>query len=233
MGMLDGQGGLLGHCICSAPHMQVTYASAHERSRYSPYQLSGYRIAKGDFAQPSPQAACPDLSVVAVIVLLVSTPMRVLLVSTPVRVLLVSAPGSSLMVSPVPMRRSVCTVIVATNKVAMIGFVAAAAVVAASAVSDKPMAAPTVGIAPTGPGPNAQEDAVVKISGPIEAVGRAGIGWRFVIAKLAYGRHTNVNADGDLRLSRWRQRHAGKQCCTTEQNLESLHVSPIVELSAV
>jgi hypothetical protein len=88
----------------------------------------------------------------------------------------------------------------------MIGFIAAAAVVAASAGIDEAMLAPAVGIAPAGPGTYTQEDAVKEISRPVKAIGRAGVGRIFVVAVGAD--RWNANAYDNLSFRGWRQGQA-------------------------
>ncbi len=104
----------------------------------------------------------------------------------------------------------------------MIGFIAAAAVIAASAGIVEAMFAPAVVIAPAGPGTYAQEDAVEEESWPVKAKGRAFVGWVFVVAVGA----NRWNADFDVNLSSCRrhQDQACKQYCRTEENFESAHM---------
>src|SRR5271157_3449227 len=98
--------------------------------------------------------------------------------------------------------------------VAAIGHVpAAAAIISATAVTE-PMAAPAVAIAPAGPWAHAQEDAVVEVPRPVEAIRRAGVG-RVVVVAVGAGR-LNANVDDDLRVSRWRKGQAREQCCSAE-----------------
>ena len=97
---------------------------------------------------------------------------------------------------------------------AAIGRAPRSAVVASSAFAHKAMAAPAVAVAPSAPWAHAQEDAVVEVPRPVIAIGRAGIRRIAVVAV----RTARLNADVNhkLRLSRWRQGQAGKQCCRTE-----------------
>jgi hypothetical protein len=89
------------------------------------------------------------------------------------------------------------TVIVAVSIMAVLGFPATAAVVAATALTMEAMLAPAVGIAPAGPRAHAEEDAIVKVPRPVKTIGRASVGRSFVIAPLTDG----WGADFDLNLS--------------------------------
>ncbi len=84
----------------------------------------------------------------------------------------------------------------AVSPTTMIGFIAAASVIAAAAAIHKAMPAPAVAIAPAGPGTNAEEDPVVEESRPVKAYRRAGVGWIFVVAVWA----DRWNADFDVNL---------------------------------
>jgi hypothetical protein len=76
------------------------------------------------------------------------------------------------------------------------GLIATAAVVAASAAISEAMSAPSVPIAPAGPGTHAQEDAVVEVPRAVKAIGCAAIGLIFVIAIFA-NRRRAADADTD------------------------------------
>jgi hypothetical protein len=107
----------------------------------------------------------------------------------------------------------------AVGPVAMVGIKAAAAVVPSAATIPEAMSAPAVAITPTGPGAYAQEYPVVKVPRAVKAVGRALVGWSFIVAVRANRRRTaDVNAQRNLRLSRWRrgQDQAHEQCRRTE-----------------
>jgi acetaldehyde dehydrogenase (acetylating) len=104
----------------------------------------------------------------------------------------------------------------------MIGFIAAAAVIAATAAIVEAMLAPAVAVAPAGPGTYAQEDAVEEESRPVKAIGRAFVGWVFVVAKFAHRRHADF--DVNLSASRWNKDQPCNQCCRTEENFESAHM---------
>jgi hypothetical protein len=91
----------------------------------------------------------------------------------------------------------------AVGIVAMIGFIAAPAVIAASAAITEAMFAPSVSVAPAGPGTHTEEDAVVEVSWPVKAIGRAAVGRSFVIAVGAD--RWNADFDCNLSFSRWRQ----------------------------
>jgi hypothetical protein len=84
----------------------------------------------------------------------------------------------------------------------MIGLIAAAAVIAASAAIVEAMLAPAVTITPAGPGTHAQEYPVEEKSRPIKARRSASIGWIFVIAEFANWRNTHF----DVHLC-FRRRH--------------------------
>ncbi len=71
-------------------------------------------------------------------------------------------------------------VMIAVSPVPVIGFLAAATVIAAAARTYKAMLAPAVGIAPAGPGAHAEEDPVVEKSRPVKANRCAGVGRSFV-----------------------------------------------------
>jgi hypothetical protein len=104
----------------------------------------------------------------------------------------------------------------------MIGFIAAAAVIAATAGIVEAMLAPAVVIAPAGPGTYAQEDAVEEESRPVKAHGCAFVGWVFVVAVGA--NRWNADFDVNLSASRRHKDQACKQCCRTEENFESAHM---------
>ena len=109
----------------------------------------------------------------------------------------------------------------AAGKAAVVGRISAAAAITAAAAVTKPVSAPAVAIAPTGPRAHAQEDAVVKVSWPIEAHGRTGVGRIVVIAVLA--NRLNTNSNYELRLCGRRHGQAREQCCSTEESFESAH----------
>src|SRR5580658_7959952 len=90
----------------------------------------------------------------------------------------------------------------AACKTAAIGCRAAAAVITSSAFAHKAMAAPAVAVAPPGPWAHTQEDAVVEVPRPVEAIGRASV-WRIVVIAVGTNR-LNTNVDENLCFSRWR-----------------------------
>jgi hypothetical protein len=100
----------------------------------------------------------------------------------------------------------------------------AATVIASSAAVHEAMTAPAVAVAPSGPGAHAQEDAIVEISRPVEAAGRARV--RRIVVVTPRANRLNANVDHHLCLGCWRQGQAREQCCTTEENLESAHIRP-------
>jgi hypothetical protein len=100
------------------------------------------------------------------------------------------------------------------RKTAAIGCWAAAAVIVSATIRGEAMAAPAVAVAPSSPWAHAQEDAVVEVSWPVIAVGRAGVWGVVVVAVLTNRLHTD--ADKNLGLSRWRQGQTGEQCRCTE-----------------
>jgi hypothetical protein len=109
--------------------------------------------------------------------------------------------------------------------------VAVSAVTAADVMSstsaDETMAAPTVAIAPVGPGAYAQKDAVIEVARPIETVGRAGIGWVFVIA-VGTDRRRTADTDHDLR-SAFRHTSQGRShCYCTKDYFQSAHLDPFL-----
>ncbi len=69
-----------------------------------------------------------------------------------------------------------------SGKMAMVGSIAASAVVASAATPGEAMSAPAVAIAPPSPWAHTQEDPVIEISRSIVAIGRAGVGRVVVIA---------------------------------------------------
>jgi hypothetical protein len=108
---------------------------------------------------------------------------------------------------------------------AAVGDTARSAVVAPSTFTTEAMPAPAVTIAPTAPWSHAQEDAVVEVSRPVITHGRALVRRVAVVAVRTHRLNANVNVD--LRVSRWRQGQAREQCCTTEENFKSAHVTPL------
>jgi hypothetical protein len=110
----------------------------------------------------------------------------------------------------------------AVGIVAMIGFIAAPAVIAASAAITEAMFAPSVSVAPAGPGTHTEEDAVVEVSWPVKAIGRAAVG-RVVVVAVGANRW-NADFDVYLSLRRRHQDQSGEQYCGTEKNLESAHI---------
>jgi hypothetical protein len=87
-------------------------------------------------------------------------------------------------------------------------------VVVPAAFVHKAMAAPTVAVAPAAPWAHAQEDAVVEVSGPVVAVGRAGVR-RIAVVAIGAG-WLNADVNDKLRLSCRRNSQAGDQCCCTD-----------------
>jgi hypothetical protein len=69
-------------------------------------------------------------------------------------------------------------------------------VITSTALTDKPVTAPAVAIAPAGPWAHAQEDSIIEISRAVETVGRAGV-WRIVVIAISAHRR-NADADHDL-----------------------------------
>src|SRR5580698_1891993 len=95
-----------------------------------------------------------------------------------------------------------------------IGHSARTAVVAASAFAAESMAAPAVAIAPAAPRPHPEEDAIVEISRPVIAHGRALVGRIAVIAVRAGG--LNADVHHKLGLGGRRQGQAGEQCSSAK-----------------
>jgi hypothetical protein len=100
------------------------------------------------------------------------------------------------------------------NGTGMILRIATAGDIAASAGSGEAMAAPAVAVAPVGPGTYAEEDAVIEVARTVVPVGCTGVRSVVIVAPLADGRTTNVNAnlraaygnpDPDLRAGRCRR----------------------------
>jgi hypothetical protein len=106
--------------------------------------------------------------------------------------------------------------------VTMIGFKAAAAVIAPYATIDEAMIAPAVAVAPAGPGTHTEEDPVEEESRPVKVHWRAGIGRSFVIAVGADRR--NAHIDFHLCFRRPRQDQAREQCCRIKENFVSAHM---------
>lgn len=117
--------------------------------------------------------------------------------------------------------RPAMAIIVAVEIMPTPSLIAAPSVVAAAALAMEAILAPAVGVTPAGPGAHAQEEAVVEVSRPVKTLGRAAVGWSFVIAPLTSGWFADFNgwnADlyANLRANRWRQGQARKQCCRAE-----------------
>ena len=117
--------------------------------------------------------------------------------------------------------RPAVAIIVAVEIMAMLSLIGGPSVVAASAIVMETILAPAVGVAPAGPGTHAQEETVVEVPRPVKALGRAFVGWSFVVAPLADGWFADFNGwnadlNGNLRANSWRQSQARKQCCRAE-----------------
>jgi hypothetical protein len=111
--------------------------------------------------------------------------------------------------------RPAVAIIVAVSKMSVLGLIAAPSMIVASmAMIDEAMFAPAVGVAPAGPRAHAQEDAVIEVIRPIEALGRAAVRPSLVIAPVANG--WLADFDGNLRANLWRYGQARKQCCRAE-----------------
>ena len=102
----------------------------------------------------------------------------------------------------------------AARKTAAVCHGTAAAAIASAALFGEAVIPPAVSITPAGPWAHAQEDAAVKVSWPVESIGRAGVG-RVVVVAVRTNRW-NADADGNLRLSRWRHGQTHKQCCRAD-----------------
>jgi len=76
----------------------------------------------------------------------------------------------------------------------------AAAVVVSATAADEAMFAPAVAVAPTSPGPHAEEDAVVEVSWAVKAHGSAAVGRVVIVAVGADG--LNSDAYHDLSVGR-------------------------------
>jgi hypothetical protein len=87
-------------------------------------------------------------------------------------------------------------------------------VVVSPAFVHKAMAAPAVAVAPSAPWAHTQEDAVVEVSRPVIAVGRAGV-WRIAVVAIRTDR-LSANVNNKLSLSRRRNGQARDQCCCTD-----------------
>ena len=103
---------------------------------------------------------------------------------------------------------------------------ARSAVVSSSAFIGKAMRAPAMAVAPAAPWAHAQEDAVIEIARSVISHRRALVRCVSVIA-VGTAR-LNADADGDLCLRRRRQSQSNDQCCTSEKNFESAHVTPLL-----
>jgi hypothetical protein len=90
--------------------------------------------------------------------------------------------------------------------------ITAVAVIPSATFTIEAMPAPAVAVAPARPGTHAQKDAVVEVSRPIEAHGRAFVRRIIVVAVGADGLHADI--DHDLCVRRRRQGQACKQCCS-------------------
>ena len=94
-----------------------------------------------------------------------------------------------------------------------------AGVASATAVAE-PMAAPSVVIAPSGPRPHAEEDAVIEIAGAVETNRGARVGCVVVVA-VGANRRRSTDVDGDLRVGLGRQSGEGQQCRGADERLPS------------
>jgi hypothetical protein len=99
-----------------------------------------------------------------------------------------------------------------------------ATAIASSSTVHEAMTAPAVAVTPSGPRAHAQEDAVVEISGPVEAAGRARV--RRIVVVTPRADRLNANVDHYLRSRYRRQGQAREQCYTAEENIESAHIRP-------
>jgi hypothetical protein len=111
---------------------------------------------------------------------------------------------------------------------AVLSFITAASVVAASAIVMEAISAPAVAIAPAGPGANTQEDTTVKVSRPVIPIRGATVWRSFVIAPAADGWNADFydgrlnnntgrcDADDNLCASCRHKSQTRKQCCSSE-----------------
>jgi len=90
----------------------------------------------------------------------------------------------------------------------VIGNATGSAVVVSATFVHKTVTAPAMAIAPSAPGAHAQKDAIVEVSLPVIAVGRAGVRRIAVVAVRTNG--LNANVDIDLSLSFWRKHQASE-----------------------
>ena len=127
--------------------------------------------------------------------------------------------------------RWLCVAVIASAPaIAAIGNIARSAVIAPSAFTHEAMPAPAVAVAPATPRTHAQEDAVVEIARPVITHRRALVRCVTVVAVCTARLNADVNRN--LRLCCRRQGHAHNQCCCSEENFKSAHVTPF-KVSAV
>ena len=92
--------------------------------------------------------------------------------------------------------------------------------------SREAMAAPTVGVAPVGPGTDAEEDAVIEVAGAVVSGRRAAVRGVVVIAPAA-GRRGSAEVDTDMNLSvGFGSGNGGERdgkCSRTEECFPSTH----------
>ncbi len=110
--------------------------------------------------------------------------------------------------------RPAVAIVIAMVIMTMLGFIAGPSAVVASAIVMEAMPAPAVSVSPAGPGTNTKEDAVIEVRLSVKALGRAAVGWSFIIAPLADGWFADF--DGYLRANCWHKGQARKQCCRAE-----------------
>lgn len=127
----------------------------------------------------------------------------------------VIVPATTMIIPASAVLVPVATIIIAVSIMAMLGLIAGASVVAASAIVMEAMAAPAVRITPASPWSNAEEDAVVEISRSVEAHWRAFVGRGFVVTVRA-NRRWGADFNRNLCASCWRQHQTRKQCCRAE-----------------
>lgn len=85
------------------------------------------------------------------------------------------------------------------------------AIVGSSIRPGEAMRSPSMGIAPIGPGADAEKDSVIEVARPIESRRGAGVGRKLVIAVRTDGRSADLNAEGNLGIGLRRERKKRKR----------------------
>jgi hypothetical protein len=95
------------------------------------------------------------------------------------------------------------------------------AIVGAAIGPDETVVSPSVGVAPIGPGADAEEDSVIEVTRPVESRRGAGVRRELVIAVGADGRCADLDAEGDLGIGLGRESKNRKRQGRAEKREES------------